>query len=313
MRTRTDRLDVRRAYERVLEAGTTRSDEIEVGGDRVHVLEKGAGPSLVLLHGGALTAGSFMPLLDQLQNVRALAIDRPGHGLSEPIALPRRRLQEGVVAWLDQLLDDLGLDSTAMLGHSGGARWALWYALARPERVSRLVLLGPPGVAGTRAPLPVRMIATPGLGELLSRAAPPTRDSMLRFAGFMGEKATLGRYPEQVDLMVAAGRDRDIDRVGREEIRALAPAFALLTPSGFRRSARVGARELGEVETPTLLVWGEWEPLGDVTVAKRAANWLPNGRLFVVRGGHAPWLGEPERVASAAAEFVLSGEVTRPV
>jgi len=47
------------------------------------------------------------------------------------------------VAWLDQLLDSLRLDSAAMLGHSAGGLWALWYALAQLDRISRLLLIGP--------------------------------------------------------------------------------------------------------------------------------------------------------------------------
>ncbi len=68
-----------------------------------------------------------------------MAPDRPGQGLSDPIDLPRDRYRETAVAWLDRLLDALDLDAAAVLGHSGGAVWALWYALAHPDRVKQLV------------------------------------------------------------------------------------------------------------------------------------------------------------------------------
>ena len=55
-----------------------------------------------------------------------MAIDLPGVGLSDPIDLPRKRYRETAVAWLDSLLDALELDAAALLGHSGGGRWALW-------------------------------------------------------------------------------------------------------------------------------------------------------------------------------------------
>ncbi len=51
--------------------------------------------------------------------------------LSDPIDLPRKRYRETAVAWLDGLLDALELDAAALLGHSGGGRWALWYAELR--------------------------------------------------------------------------------------------------------------------------------------------------------------------------------------
>ena len=194
------------------------SSFIEVGaGSRIHLLEKGDGPPLVLLHGTTASAGFFVPLLNELDGVRALAPDRPGHGLSDPIDLPRDRFREAVVEWLDQLLDTLDVDAPALLGHSGGGIWALWYALARPDRVRRLVLIAPPALPGTRCPLPIRLMATPGLGELMSRLAPPSPKSMLRFAKFMGEQQTLARHPELIDLFVATGRNPTADRVARAE------------------------------------------------------------------------------------------------
>ena len=98
----------------------------------------------MLLHGTTASAGFFVPLLNELDGVRALAPDRPGHGLSDPIDLPRDRFRDAVVEWLDQLLDRLDVDAPALLGHSGGGIWALWYALARPDRVQRLVVIAPP-------------------------------------------------------------------------------------------------------------------------------------------------------------------------
>ncbi|CAN5251755.1 hypothetical protein BH20ACT5_BH20ACT5_13100 [soil metagenome] len=49
-----------------------------------------------------------------------LATDLPVIGLSDPIDLPRSRYRETAVPWLDRLLDTLELDTTALVGHSGG-------------------------------------------------------------------------------------------------------------------------------------------------------------------------------------------------
>jgi pimeloyl-ACP methyl ester carboxylesterase len=302
---RVDTIDVQQAYDRLLATASVRRVHVEVGaGRRVHLLERGEGPPLVMLHGTTASAGFFLPLLDELDGVRALAPDRPGHGLSDPIDLPRDRFRDAVVGWLDRLLDTLGLDAPALLGHSGGGIWALWYALARPDRVERLVLIAPPALPGTRCPLPMRPMATPGVGALLSRLAPPSPKSVLRFADFMGERETLARHPDLVDLFVATGRDRAADRVGRAEIRALASPFALLSPSGFRRRARVRSDELRRLSMPTLVIWGEREPLGDVSVARSITELIPDARLEVLPAGHAPWLGDPARTAGAIMEFV---------
>ncbi len=301
----THSVEVRQVYERVLAGGSVRSRHVEVGaGGRVHLLEKGAGPPVVLIHGTGISAGLLLPLLNELHGVRAMAPDLPGQGLSDPIDLPRNRYRETAVAWLDGLLDALELDAAALLGHSGGGVWALWYALAHPDRVKRLVLIGPPALPKTRCPLPYRLIATPGLGELLSRLVPPSPKSVLRFASFMGEKATLAGHPDLVDLFVAAGRDPIAASGARAEVRVLVSPFALLSPSGFRRHSRVRPDELRQVAMPTLVVWGEQEPLGSVSVAQAVTELIPHARLEVLPTGHVPWLGQPAQTAATVVDFV---------
>ena len=273
----THSAEVRQVYERVLAGASVRSRYVEVAGNRVHLLETGAGPPVVLLHGTVDSAGFLLPLLNELEGVRALAPDLPGRGLSDPIDLPRHRYPETAVAWLNDLLDMLELDTVALVGHSGGGRWGLWYAMAHPGRVKRLVLIGVPGLPKTRCPLPIRLMATPGVGELLSRLVPPSPKSVLRFASFMGEQATLGAYPDLVDLMVATGRDPIAAASARSEMRALVSPFALLSPSGFRRHSQVRRDQLSQLAMPTLMVWGEHDPLGNSSVAQAASDLIPHG------------------------------------
>jgi pimeloyl-ACP methyl ester carboxylesterase len=277
-------------------------------GHWVHLLETGAGPPVVLVHGTGSPAGFFLPLLRELEGVRAMSPDRPGQGLSDPIELPRHRYRETAIAWLDGLLDALELETTALLGHSAGGVWALWYALAHPERIRRLVLIGPPGLPKTRAPLPYRFAATPGLGELISRLVPVSSKSLLQFASFMAEGTTLPRHPDLIDFMVATGRDSLAASVDRAETRVLVSPFALLSPYGFRDRSRVRPDELGRVAVPTLLVWGEHEPLGSISVARWSAELIPRARLEVLTGGHAPWLGQPAKAATVVADFVRGAD-----
>jgi pimeloyl-ACP methyl ester carboxylesterase len=234
-----------------------------------------------------------------------LAPDRPGFGLSDPIDLPRNRYRENAIAWLNRLLDTLRVDSAALLGHSGGGMWALWYALAHPERVERLVLIGLPMLQKTRCPMPMRVVATPGLGELVSRLMPTNPKSVLQFAHDAArERDTLARYPDQVDLMVAVGRDPIADRATKAEVRLFVSPFALLSPSGIRRRRRVRADELREISMPTLMMWGEHERLGSGSVARAATELIPDAWLELLPTGHAPWLGQPGRTAAAVLDFI---------
>jgi pimeloyl-ACP methyl ester carboxylesterase len=301
-RTRTGQAhsaEIRQLYDRLLASAPVRSRHVEVAGDRVHLLERGAGPPLVLLHGTATPAGFLLPLLRELHRVHAIAPDRPGVGLSDPIDLAHDGYREAAVAWLDRLLDVLALDAPALLGHSGGGVLALWYALAHPDRVERLLLIGVPTLPNTRCPLPVRLAATPGLGGLLSRLAPPTPESTLRFAHHVArERATLARHPDLVDLLVAAGRDPLTDRASTAEFRALA------SPFGFRRRSRVRPDELRRLAMPTLVLWGERDPVGGIPVARAVTELIPQARLEILPTGHGPWLGQPARTAAAVEDFL---------
>jgi pimeloyl-ACP methyl ester carboxylesterase len=61
---------------------------------------------------------------------------------------------------------------------------------------------------------------------------------------------------------------------------------------------------LRRLAAPALVIWGEDEPLGSAAVARAATDLMPHGRLEVVPGGHAPWLGQPARIATLTTDFV---------
>jgi 2-hydroxymuconate-semialdehyde hydrolase len=132
--------------------------DVLVGGRRVHVLEAGDGPAVVLLHGsgaGTTAAGAWAPLAAALAGRhRVIAPDLAGFGRSE--ALPRH----GRGPWTAQvleLLDALGVERFAAVGNSAGGAIALSLASARPRAVTRLVAVG---TLGRAMPLP------PGLDAL---------------------------------------------------------------------------------------------------------------------------------------------------
>lgn len=287
-------------HERVLAGSSARGRHIEVApGRQVHVIEAGEGPPLVLLHGSGPTALLFLPLLERLSGLRAIAVDRPGFGLSDPVDLPRERYRDAAVECLDSVLDALGLDETALLGNSMGGTWALWYALAHPDRVRRLVLLGaPPLLPGTRVPPALRAVATPKVGEFLSRKMPSTPKTVVQNMGGMGEKDTIVNYPDQIEALVVAGHDPLASQVSLAELRAA------ISPFGFRPAMRLQPEVLRQLTVPTLLIWGEHDPVGGVEVARATADTIPGAQLELLPAGHAPWLGHPDRTAALIANFL---------
>jgi pimeloyl-ACP methyl ester carboxylesterase len=240
--------------------------------------------------------------LERLNGVRAIAADRPGFGLSEPPRGPRAAFRDAAVEFVGEVVDELGLEKCALAGQSMGATWAVWYALARPERVRRLVLLGSaPLLPGTRPPTPLRIMAAPVLGELLTRLVRPSPRRLVQLMGSMGERDTIVRYPDLIDALVAAGGDPIASAANLAELRAI------ISPLGFRRSARVRADDLRGLTVPTLLIWGDHDPVGAVDVAQATVAAIPTAQLAVLPAGHVPYLGYPERVAELLDGFVGSG------
>jgi hypothetical protein len=107
------------AHERMLRASTVRSRFIETrSGGSVHVLEAGEGPPVLHLHGTNTSALSLLPVLERLDALSAIAVDRPGFGLSEPVQIPRERFREAAVQFVDEIADVLGFDTFAIAGNS---------------------------------------------------------------------------------------------------------------------------------------------------------------------------------------------------
>lgn len=295
--------EVVESHERMLGASPARGRHIEVrSGRRVHVIEAGEGPPVLFLHGSSTSSLSLLPLIDRLEGVRAIAVDRPGFGLSEPAHVPRERFRDAAIEFLDKVVDELGLETSPLAGNSMGGTWALWYALARPERVSRLVLLGSaPLLPGTRPPAPLRVMSAPVVGDLLPRVMKPTAKMLVRLMSSVGEKDTIVRYPDLIEALVAAGNDPIASAVNLAELRAV------ISPFGFRRAFRVQPEELQRLTVPTLVLWGDHDPVGAVDVARTTARLVPEAQLEVLPAGHVPYLGNPERVSELLSAFVRSG------
>jgi pimeloyl-ACP methyl ester carboxylesterase len=93
-------------YERILERSSANRRFIKVGSDRlVHVIEAGDGAPVVFLHGSSTSSMLLLPLLERLDGVWGIGIDRPGFGLSDAADIPRERFRESAIEWLDGVLE----------------------------------------------------------------------------------------------------------------------------------------------------------------------------------------------------------------
>ena len=232
------------------------------------VLDTGAGPAVLLLHGtapGTTAAANFSPLVAALGGYRLLAPDLLGFGAS-PMPLD---LEYGPELWSRQawqILDDRGVERAAVIGNSMGARVALTMALARPHRIRGLILLS------------TRMTATSSPAQALLRAYTPSLEGMEQLLRqcFVTDQALV--TPEVVrqryDASAQPGAHEAMQRV-----------FAGLATAG----PGPAPDELAGITAPVMLLHGRDDrivPSGD---GSRLAALLPHADLHVL-GGTGHWL-----------------------
>ena len=293
---------LRREYDRMVRAAGADSRFIRAQSARIHVIEAGEGPAIVHLHGNNTSSLSHLMLLQHMTAVHSFLVDRPGLGLSDPVHVPRGEFRQGAVQFVDEVLDELRLESAVLAGASGGGTWAVWYALARPGRVAGLVMLGAvPLLPGARIPLGIRLLATPLLGTVVGRALKPSRRMVLRLMASMGEGDTILRHPDLLSSLVEAARDPVAVAANVAEFQAV------LSPLGPGHATRIQPHDLRRLAVPVLMVWGDHDPVLRVKDARAVADLVPNARLEVLPAGHVPQLGNPERVAALLEDFTRPG------
>lgn len=249
---------------------------IDVNGVATYVAEGGAGPPLVLLHGGIESAGAYWgPVVAHLARSHRLIIpDAPGLGESAPVD---RLDAEAFEAWFSALLR--GTDKPIVLAHSLFGTLAARFAARNGGTLSRLILWGTPGVGDYRLP--------PGLFLAAARfGMRPSRRNLDRLARwpFIDLDECGHRYPGWFDAFLGytarCGRIPHIKRTMRYLIRTC--------------TTRVPAAELASITVPTSLLWGTGDRMVPVRIGRQASAAHGWPLDIVAGGGHVIHLERPD-------------------
>jgi len=245
-----------------------------------HVLEAGHGDPVVLIHGGAATAVQFAPMLGALQSeFHTFTPDRPGCGLTDKIDYRGVSFREHAVDFITGVLDALQLRKAALVGNSMGGYWSLVFALARPERVTRLVLIGE--VAGSSPPGPERP-RPPQMKASLENTRATYRAVLVSNIDDVPEEVLAADYAGSVLHGAAQSWGTMLEQIGREH-RGLTYA---LRP------------ELKNLRPETLFIWRDKDTFGPPALGQEMASLAPRARCEVIRdAGHLVWLDQPEQCA----------------
>jgi 2-hydroxy-6-oxonona-2,4-dienedioate hydrolase len=293
----------RRLFEYYGLAAETRWVRLARAGVRVRVTEIGSGSPVVVVPGNTGDSFPFVPLMAELRDLRIIAINRPGGGLSDGMDHRRVGFRDLAVETLTSVLDDFGLDRAPVIAHSIGGHWSLWFAMDRPERVSALALLGVPGnLVGTAPPLALRLLTVPVLNSLLFDAvAPRSADRALRGLSFMGHSPeTVARLPEAMAECYFR-----FQQLPHHKISSLTLMARVNRLGGARPDVEIGQEDLKTVSQPTAFLWGTNDPWGGIEVGRRLAGMMPDAAFHPISGGgHLPWLDEPAECARLIHDFL---------
>jgi pimeloyl-ACP methyl ester carboxylesterase len=228
---------------------------IEVNGVRIHYVERGAGRPLVLLHGNGSMIQDFESsgLIElACENYRVIVFDRPGFGHSDR---PRN------VSWTPQAqadlffeaLEQLGVRSALILGHSWGASVAVSLALKHPQFVEALILASGYYFPTARADfLALSAPAIPGFGDVLSHTVSPLLSRVvwpLLLKVIFSPKS----MPKKFEAFPKAMAVRP------SQLHASAEESALMIPNAIATSG-----EYGNLKMPVIIIAGVDDRLIDI-------------------------------------------------
>lgn len=269
---------------------------IEVDGARLHYLDRGTGPVVVLVHGLGGNLRNFYGVVDKLSAAcRVVAVDRPGCGYSTVSGEhPTLSAQATIIA---RFLRRLDLDRPLLVGHSLGGALALALALDHPDCVRALVLIStlsqvervPPAIFKSldiRSPALRWLIAWTLMAPLGKLAQPATLKAVFApelvpksFAVESG--AALGLRP---DCFIAASKD--MMTVGHD-LAIVAPRYPSLA-------------------IPVDVIFGRQDPILDYQAhGERLVATLPHASLQLIEGGHMIPVTVPDQIVDWIKQAAL--------
>jgi pimeloyl-ACP methyl ester carboxylesterase len=253
----------------------------EVNGTRLYYEQAGKGPAVILLHGGNLDARMWddqMPVL--LEFFRVVRYDIRPYGRSAGT-------EKGFssVADLRALMDYLKVDRASLVGLSLGGRIAIDFALVYPDRVDKLVLIGP-GLTGYAF-------------NLNDERMKPILDKALA-GDAVGAMELWLQHPMMAPAMArpkVAARIREIVKGNLQVWQRLPFGEQVPSPPAIER--------LADIKAPTLIIVGERDVADIQAIVKLLQRDVKGARTEVIAGAaHMPNMEDPQRVNQLLADFL---------
>jgi len=267
--------------------GETVDKYATVFGAKIHYLEAGSGPVVILLHGLGGNTTNWGPTIAPLaQKYRVIVPDQIGFGKSDKPLLNYR--VGTLVDFLDGFYKQVGVQKASLVGNSLGGFTAAAFALAYPEKVDKLVLVDAAGFAITEALDP----------KVVNGLNPSTRKQVrdiislvfYNTAPFSSDMAVDAFFASRIAAGDGYTVQRFIDSLGRGEDML--------------------DGKLGAIKQPTLIIWGREDGLTPLAMGQRFNKEIAGSQLFIIeKCGHVPQLEKAAEFNTGLMKFLSAAGI----
>ncbi|MBS4754037.1 alpha/beta fold hydrolase [Nocardioides sp. zg-ZUI104] len=267
------------------EAGPEQTDGEPVGGGLPFVLLHGGGP-------GASAWSNFGSALPRFaQSFRTLLVDQPGFGQSDKPEVKANYFRHSA-EYVVKLLDELKIDRVHLLGNSLGGGTAMRLALEHPDRVGRLVLMGPGGLSVNL----FHADPTEGVQRLMDFSMNPSREALRAFISTMVVNQAL-----VTDELV---EERFADATAPGSLEAMRSMGASFWNPEWAEDGMLW-REAHRLRKHTLLTWGREDRVNPLDGALVALKQIPKAQLHVFPScGHWAQIEAADEFAEICTAFL---------
>jgi pimeloyl-ACP methyl ester carboxylesterase len=263
---------------------------IDLAGRRTHFVERGEGSPVILIHGFNLDWHTWSANLDALaSHFKVYALDLWGQGLST-----REPLDYGFPLFAEQLrlfMDALAIERASLVGHSMGGGTSIVFSLHHRPRVEKLVLLDSSGIP-TELPFRAKIFRLPGVAELLM-SLPTDRIRRMNLTDIwihQSDRLTDERYAEFTRY---------------QKIRGTTEALLSILRRDFFNTLRDEIRALGQMDVPTLIIWGREDRSLPLRCGEEMHRLMPASRLEIIDdAGHLANFDRPSIFDRLVIDFL---------
>lgn len=271
------------------------SEFIKIDSMDFHYLKTGKGPTLILIHGWVCSSYFWTPVMEDLhESFTIYSVDMMGHGLSQ------KKFEKSILltpenqsSWILKFMDEVGIESANVVGHSMGGETAARLASKAPERVDKLVLIDAIGIKENPKLIP--WYAKVAKNTFLVNLAPSffTKGSVSFFTNRLmkGEKTKVPDwFVEEVVLQNTNNKD---------DSKALLKA----TKEGLFKEFI--EEKAANIKAPVLCIWGTDDKVVPMELGKKYISLINGSKLEIVDGaGHLLPIERSKLISSKIYKFI---------